>query len=57
MNNRALCLTKKRKCLRQNFPMQSAIRKLTEMEFIAVIDNSYSVSDIMMRLYITENMD
>ena len=57
MNNRALCLTKKRKCLRQNFPMQSAIRKLTEMEFIAVNDNSYSVSDIMMRLYITENMD
>ena len=47
----------KKHALASSSSMQSAIRKLTEMEFIAVNDNSYSVSDIMMRLYITENMD
>lgn len=37
--------------------MQSAIRKLTEMELIAANGNTYSVSDIMMRLYITDLLD
>lgn len=33
--------------------MQSALKKLKEMELITVIGNTYSVSDIMIRLYIT----
>ena len=37
--------------------MQSAIKKLIEMELISTHNSTYSVSDIMMRLYITEGMD
>lgn len=34
--------------------VQSALKKLTELEFITVNGNTYSVSDIMIRLYITD---
>lgn len=47
----------KRHALVSSSSMQSAIRKLTELELISVNGNSYSVSDIMIRLYITENLN
>lgn len=47
----------KKHALVSSSSMQSAIRKLTEMELIAVNGNTYSVSDIMMRLYITDFLD
>ena len=47
----------KRHALVSSSSMQSAIRKLTELELISVNGNTYSVSDIMIRLYITENLN
>lgn len=47
----------KKHALVSSSSMQSAIKKLTEMELIAVNGNTYSVSDIMMRLYITNFLD
>jgi AAA+ ATPase superfamily predicted ATPase len=47
----------KRHALASSSSMQSSIRKLTEMELIAVNGNTYNVSDIMMRLYITNILD
>lgn len=47
----------KKHALVSSSSMQSAIKKLTEMELISVNGNAYSVSDIMIRLYITENLD
>lgn len=47
----------KRHALVSSSSMQSAIRKLTELELISVNGNTYSVSDIMIRLYITEYLN
>ena len=47
----------KKHALVSSSSMQAAIRKLIELELIAVNGNTYCVSDIMMRLYITESMD
>lgn len=47
----------KKHALVSSSSMQSAIKKLTDMELIAVNGNTYSVSDIMIRLYITDNLD
>ena len=47
----------KRHALVSTSSMQSAIKKLIEMELISTHNSTYSVSDIMMRLYITEGMD
>ena len=47
----------KRHALVSSSSMQSAIKKLTEMELIVVNGNTYSVSDIMLRLYITESLN
>lgn len=47
----------KKYALASSSSMQSAVRKLTEMELIAINGNAYSVSDIVMRLYITEFLD
>ena len=47
----------KRHALVSSSSMQSAIRKLTELELISVNGNTYCVSDIMIRLYITENLN
>jgi len=47
----------KKHALVSSSSMQAAIRKLIELELIAVNGNAYCVSDIMMRLYITESMD
>ena len=46
----------KRHALVSTSSMQSAIKKLIEMELLAVNGNIYSVSDIMIRLYITDKM-
>ena len=37
--------------------VQSALKKLTEMELITANGNTYSVSDIMIRLYITDRKE
>ena len=47
----------KRHALVSTSSMQSAIKKLIEMELISMRNNTYSLTDIMMRLYITEGMD
>jgi len=47
----------KRHALVSTSSMQSAIKKLIEMELISTHNSTYSVSDIMMRLYVTEGMD
>ena len=47
----------KKHALVSSSSMQSALKKLIEMELIAVNGNSYSLSDIMMRLYITDILD
>jgi hypothetical protein len=47
----------KRHALVSTSSMQSAIKKLIEMELISTHNSTYSLTDIMMRLYITEGMD
>ena len=47
----------KRHALVSTSSMQSAIKKLIEMELISTHNNTYSLTDIMMRQYITEGMD
>ena len=47
----------KKHALASSSSMQSAVKKLTEMELIAANGNAYSVSDIVMRLYITDFLD
>lgn len=47
----------KRHALVSTSSMQSAIKKLIEMELISTHNNTYSLTDIMMCLYITEGMD
>lgn len=47
----------KRHALVSASSMQSAIKKLIEMELISMHNNTYSLTDIMMCLYITEGMD
>ena len=47
----------KRHALVSTSSMQSAIKKLLEMELISAHNSIYSLTDVMMRLYITEGMD
>lgn len=47
----------KKHALISSSSVQSAIKKLTEMELISVTGSTYHVSDIMIRLFITEDLD
>lgn len=47
----------KRNALPSASSMQSAIKKLTEMEYVSATGNTYYVSDIMMRLSLTDGKE